>query len=55
MLLGRRAAVPAATPEPASPEPLSAAESTRLIEFALGAQGLAAADLKARFEETFPA
>ena len=28
---------------------------TRLIEFALGAQGLAAADLKARFEEAFPA
>jgi hypothetical protein len=28
---------------------------TRLIEFALGAQGLAPADLKARFEETFPA
>jgi hypothetical protein len=28
---------------------------TRVIEFALGAQGLAAADLKARFEEAFPA
>ena len=28
---------------------------TRLIEFALDAQGLPAADLKARFEEAFPA
>ena len=30
-------------------------QRTRLIEFALGAKGLAAADLKARFEEAFPA
>ena len=30
-------------------------ERARLIEFALGAQGLAAADLKARFQEAFPA
>jgi hypothetical protein len=30
-------------------------QRTRLIEFALGAQGLAAADLKARFQAAFPA
>jgi len=30
-------------------------ERARLIEFALGAQGLGAADLKARFQEAFPA
>lgn len=31
------------------------AARARLIEFALGAQGLGAADLKARFQEAFPA